>query len=160
MAQLKDTTVTGDLSVSGNQIVTGTINTATHRDNIDSTNIIKVEFAQLLDPTQLNEEVTLVTIPAGYVGRLSHLGRNSIIGISYFQDGSVSQNATVTIYYTSELSGVEATVVTDIYSSIVSTRDLSPLISENSTIRAKITGVGVGHTSKILLEGIIYLQKL
>ena len=155
MAQLKDTIIDGNLTVSK------IVNTATHIDNIDSVNIIKVEFAKLLDPTVLNEEVTLVTIPAGYVGRLSHLGQVALIGITYYQNGSVSQNTTVTIYYTPETTGVETTVVdNNTNSNNVSTIGLNPWISENSTIRAKITVAGVGHTSKILVEGILYLQKI
>jgi len=155
MAQLKNTIIDGNLTVSK------IVNTATHIDNIDSVNIIKVEFAKLLDPTVLNEEVTLVTIPAGYVGRLSHLGQVALIGITYYQNGSVSQNTTVTIYYTPETTGVETTVVdNNTNSNNVSTIGLNPWISENSTIRAKITVAGVGHTSKILVEGILYLQKI
>lgn len=155
MAQLKDTTITGDLSVSG------TVNTLTHIDNIDSTNIIKIEFAKLLDPTQLNEEVTLVTIPAGYVGRLHYMSSIAYVGISYYQNGSVSQNATVTIYYTPETSGTEEAMYgLEVGYNIITTIALNPWISENSTIRAKIITAGVGHTRKILFEGVIYLQKL
>lgn len=153
MAQLKDTIVHGDLDVQGKT------QTSTQIDEIGA-DIIKVEFAELIDPGNLNEEVTLVTIPTGYVGRLSHLGQIAIIGITYHQNGSVSQDATATIYYTPEPAGVETTVVENININKSSTIALVSWIAENSTIRAKITVAGVGHTSKILLEGIIYLQKI
>lgn len=154
MAQLKDTTVAGDLTVSGK------INTATHIDNIDSANIIKVEFAKLLDPTVLNEEVTLVTIPAGYVGRLSLLGQFALIGATYYQNGAITSSATVSLYFTRQPTGIEAYNDYSIGKEYAAAMNANPWISENSTIRAKVTVAGVGHTSKLLLEGIIYLQKI
>lgn len=145
---------------NGNARVNGILNTATHIDNIDSANIIKVEFAQLLNPTVLNEEVTLVTIPAGYVGRLSHMNSITNVGVSYFQNGDITSSATVALYFTSQQTGIEDYYDYNIGGYYTATMSASPWISENSTIRAKVTVAGVGYTSKLLLEGIIYLQKI
>ena len=57
MAQLKDTTITGDLSVSGK------INQKTI--DIDS-NCKIIEFCKRLDCTTVGNTVTLFTVPTGY----------------------------------------------------------------------------------------------
>ncbi len=153
MAQLKDTTVTGNLVVSGN-VNNVRINHASTLQTIQTT----VE----INPNTLNEEVTLFTIPAGYRGFLlmSNIGSSSnAIGISHYSIPPATTTAVLTFYYTyieasNEQSSDHALNNINELTSIALVHYLKP----NTTIRCKVTTAGVGYSNKVILQANLILQ--
>lgn len=153
MAQLKDTTVTGDLVVSGN-VNNVRINHASTLQTIQTT----VE----INPNTLNEEVTLFTIPAGYRGFLltpNIESSSNAIGIANYSTPPATTTAVLTFYYTY----IEAPSEQSSYCALNNTSEstfiiLVPHLKPNSTIRCKVTTAGVGYSNKVILQANLILQ--
>ena len=153
MAQLKNTTVTGNLGVSGN-VNNVRINHASTLQTISTT----VE----INPNTLNEEVTLFTIPKGYRGFLimSNIVPSSCtIGINNYSTETASTAAVLTFYWTpinadsEQTSNVTLNIIND-----TTSVSLAPYIKPNTTIRCKVTTAGVGYTNKVILQANLILQ--
>ena len=150
MAQLKDTTVTGDLSVSGK------INQKTI--DIDS-NCKIIEFCKRLDLSAVNNEVQ-ITLPDGYVCNPTAFGSSAAVGIDTYDDksGAWTTNASV------EFSAIEAKGGSTYTNSItishgnVSSMGLIPFCK--TYIKAKVTTAAVGTNTYVTLFGTIYCKKL
>ena len=153
MAQLKDTTVTGDLTVSGN------VNNV--RINHTST-LQTIQTTVEIDPNTLNEEVTLFTIPAGYHGFLlmsNFKSSYSAIGIANYSTPPATTTAVLTFYYTY----IEAPNEQSIDYTLNNTSELTAIsivhcIKPNTTIRCKVTTAGVGYSNKVILQANLILQ--
>jgi hypothetical protein len=150
MAQLKDTTVTGDLSVSGK------INQKTI--DIDS-NCKIIEFCKRLDLSAVNNEVQ-IDLPDGYVCNPTAKGDVASVGIYTYDNltGAWSTNATV------EFSTIEAqgdntyTNTGEISHGNCYTNGLIPFCK--TYIKAKVTTAAVGTNPYAMLFGTIYCKKL
>ena len=113
MAQLKDTTVTGDLSVSGNQTVTGDIavsGTVDGRDvAVDGAKLDKIsgyvtsnfagKIAKTLDVNTLNAEVTLFTVPSGTMCKCGNMADSSCKIYIFGTKTSMSDDAVVDVTF-------------------------------------------------------------
>jgi len=153
MAQLKDTTVTGDLTVSG--MINGV---KTTRSSTLQTLSTTVE----INPNTLNEEVTLFTIPTGYRGFLimsSIVSSSYTIGINNYSTENASTAAVLTFYWTPIDAGSEQTSNETLNArSSITGKTLSPYIKPNTTIRCKVTTAGDGYTHKVILQANLILQ--
>ena len=155
MALLKNTTVTGDLSVSG--MINGV---KTTRSSTLQTLHTTVE----INPNTLNEEVTLFTVPKGYRGFLlqpSNVPSACSIGVLNHSTTPASTNATLTFYWTPINSESEqSSIVTIDAAYTINGYPLSPYIKPNTTIRCKVTTAGVGYTNKVVLQANLILQPI
>ena len=120
MAQLKDTTITGDLSVSGK------INQKTI--DIDS-NCKIIEFCKRLDLSAVNNEVQ-ITLPDGYVCNPTSLGNAA--GIYYYtyddRTGSWTTDATVALSTINSQDGSTFTNALPIAHAQIASFGLLPLL--------------------------------
>ena len=155
MAQLKNTTVTGDLSVSG--MINGV---KTTRSSTLQTLSTTVE----INPNTLNEEVTLFTIPTGYRGFVlmpNSYSSQSSIGILNYSTAVADTAAVLTFYWTpidadsEQSSNVTLNNINDITSI-----SISPYIKPNTTIRCKVTTAGDGYSNKVVLQANLILQPI
>ena len=155
MAQLKDTTITGDLLVSGK------INNVTekHIGNIET-----VCTTAEINPNTLNEEVTLCTIPTGYIGILCHprlIPAAAAVALALYSTPSASQVATLTFYRTELGKSVESTQTETLSpASELAAVSMSPWLKGGTTLRCKVTTAGVGYSCKVLLQANVILQKV
>ena len=155
MAQLKDTTVTGDLSVSG--MINGV---KTTRSSTLQTLSTTVE----INPNTLNEEVTLFTVPKGYRGFLimsSIASSSPAIGILNYSTETASTECVLTFYWTPIYEESEqSSNFTLCKTNDITSLSISPYIKPNTTIRCKVTTAGVGYTNKVILQANLILQPI
>lgn len=153
MAQLKNTTITGNLGVSGN----------VNNVRINHTSALQtIQTTVEINPNTLDEEVTLFTIPTGYRGFLimsNIVPSANSIGINNYSTETASTAAVLTFYWTPINAGSEQTsnVTLNIINDTRSV-SLSPYIKPNTTIRCKVTTAGVGYTNKVILQANLILQ--
>ena len=155
MAQLKDTTVTGDLSVSG--MINGV---KTTRSSTLQTLSTTVE----INPNTLNEEVTLFTVPKGYRGFVlmpSIATSSCAIGIFYYSTETASTACVLTFYWTPiDAESEQSSNLTLNKTNDITSLSISPYIKPNTTIRCKVTTAGVGYTNKVILQANLILQPI
>ena len=150
MAQLKDTTVTGDLSVNGK------INQKTI--DIDS-NCKIIEFCKRLDLSAVNNEVQ-ITLPDGYVCHPTALVSGATVGFNTYDDKTDAWTTDATVEFSTIRADSGATFTN---SQIISHADMSSpgLIPFCKTyIKAKVTTAAVGTNTYAVLFGTIYCRKL
>lgn len=150
MAQLKDTTITGDLSVSGK------INQKTI--DIDS-NCKIIEFCKRLDLSAVNNEVQ-ITLPDGYVCNPTAQDGFACVGIDTYDDktGAWTTDASVELSTINAQGGSTYTNSITISHGSVLTRGLIPFCK--TYIKAKVTTAAVGTNTYVMLFGTIYCKKL
>ena len=150
MAQLKDTTITGNLSVSGK------INQKTI--DIDS-NCKIIEFCKRLDLSAVNNEVQ-ITLPDGYVCNPTALGSGAAVGFYTHDDktGAWTTDASVEISTIRADSGATYTTSGTISHANMASFGLIP--SCKTYIKAKVTTAAVGTNTYATLFGTIYCRKL
>ena len=155
MAQLKDTTINGDLTVSG--MINGV---KTTRSSTLQTLSTTVE----INPNTLNAEVTLFTIPTGYRGFLlmpNSYSSQSSIGILNYSTAVASTPVQLTFYWTPIDAGSElSSNLTLSNTADLTGMGISPYIKPNTTIRCKVTTAGVGYTNKVILQANLILQPI
>ena len=150
MAQLKDTTITGDLQVNG-EINQKTI-------DIDANSKI-IEFCKRLDLSAVNNEVQ-IDLPSGYVCNPTAIGSAACVGVYTYDDQSSAWNTDATV----ELSTIEAPGGTTVaFSAAIShrtlvNRGLVPFCK--MYIKAKVTTAAVGTNPYMMMFGTIYCRKL
>ena len=150
MAQLKDTTITGDLQVNG-EINQKTI-------DIDANSKI-IEFCKRLDLSAVNNEVQ-IDLPSGYVCNPTAIGSAACVGVYTYDDQSSAWNTDATV----ELSTIEAKGGTTVAVSnatshgTLTTIGLVPFCK--MYIKAKVTTAAVGTNTYMMMFGTIYCRKL
>ena len=150
MAQLKDTTITGDLQVNG-EINQKTI------DNDANSKII--EFCKRLDLSAVNNEVQ-IDLPSGYVCNPTAIGGAACVGVDTYDDQTSAWTTDATV----ELSTIEAKGETTVANSnaishaMVTAKGLVPFCK--TYIKAKVTTAAVGTNTYIMMFGTIYCKKL
>ena len=155
MAELKNTIVNGFLKVNG--VIESDVSKFNFEDDM-----YEIEFARLIDPSVLNDEVELFTVPAGYKGMINGTSSYSNVSISYSSQVDTPVLAWVlTLYAFIEQTADEQSWVTSsnaaYYATFIGT---NPYIDEGA-MRAKITTAGTGFTGKILINGkVIILKKI
>lgn len=153
MAQLKDTTVTGDLTVSGmiNRVKT------THSSTLQT-----LSTTVEINPNTLNEEVTLFTIPAGYRGFLlmSNIGPSPhSIGIANCSIPPATTTAALTFYYTYIEDSNEQSMYYKLNNTnMLTSLSIAPYLKPDTTVRCKVTTAGVGYSNKVILQANLILQ--
>jgi len=151
MAQLKDTTITGNLSVSGK------INQKTI--DIDS-NCKIIEFCKRLDLSAVNNEVQ-ITLPDGYVCHPTALGSGVCIGVDTYDNLTApwGTNAKITM---NTINAQNDTTYSDTDKEVShGSFGLIPLMPFCKTyIKAKVTTAAVGTNTYATLFGTIYCKKL
>ena len=150
MAQLKDTTITGDL------LVNGKINQKT--SDIDS-NCKIIKFCKRLDLSAVNNEVQ-ITLPDGYVCNPTALGSFACIYYYTYDDktDAWTTDASVEISTIRADSGATVTNPGTIAHANMSGFGLVPFCK--TYIKAKVTTAAVGTNTYATLFGTIYCRKL
>lgn len=152
MAQLKDTTVTGDLSVSGK------INQKTI--DIDS-NCKIIEFCKRLDLSAVNNEVQ-ITLPDGYVCNPTAIGSVACVGIDTYDDKTDAWTTDATVEF-STINARGGSTYTDSITISHESGVLTPTVLVpfcKTYIKAKVTTAAVGTNPYVTLFGTIYCKKL
>ena len=150
MAQLKDTTITGDLQVNG-EINQKTI------DNDANSKII--EFCKRLDLSTVGNKIE-IALPDGYVCNPTAIGSYACVGFYTYDDQTSAWTTDATV----ELSTIEAqggtTVATSnaIFHGTMTTKGLVPFCK--TYIKAKVTTAAVGTNTYMMMFGTIYCKKL
>ena len=156
MAQLKDTTITGDALIQGDMKVNGEINQKTI-DNDANSKII--EFCKRLDLSAVNNEVQ-ITLPDGYVCNPTALGSYACVVFSTYDDQTSAWTTDATV----EVSTIDAQVgATYTNSRTIAHADMSGLGLRpfcKTYIKAKVTTAAVGTKTYAMLFGTIYCKKL
>ena len=156
MAQLKDTTITGDALIQGDMKVNGEINQKT----IDNdANIKIIEFCKILDLSAVNNEVQ-ITLPDGYVCNPTALGSSACVGYYTYDDQTGAWTTDATVEVSTINAQVDATYTDSrtIAHANVSTLGLLPFCK--TYIKAKVTTAAVGTNTYMMLFGTIYCKKL
>ena len=144
---------TGKVTIGGDLTVNGDINGKTI--DVDTDDITIIDFAKSLDLKTLNDEVTLMTIPAGRVGTTADgTGNTSILLYVNQHAGTWSGDATVLIYFT-PLGGTESST------GPVFTNEqghfgyaIASLLEPDTTVYAKVTQATTGSTTaKCVVKG-------
>ena len=150
MAQLKDTTITGDLSVYG-EINKKTI-------DIDS-NCKIIEFCKRLDLSAVNNEVQ-ITLPDGYVCNPVAIGGGVCVGIDTYDDktDAWTTDAWVEFSTINAQDGSTSTNSRTISHGSLLYAGLMPFCK--TYIKAKVTTAAVGTNPYVTLFGTIYCKKL
>jgi len=157
---------TEKLDVAGNIKVSGTVDgrdiatDGAKLDNVQdvSTGVTWIDFAKEIDPSNLDEEITLASVPAGYYGRV-HVGTAFCqLSITFCQSsGEITSPATVAAYYTpqGQAESTNSSILNGLY--VSTTISTNPWLEESTTLRMKVTTAGVGFTQKLLVTGRVYL---
>ena len=156
MAQLKDTTITGDALIQGDMKVNGEINQKT----IDNdANIKIIEFCKILDLSAVNNEVQ-ITLPDGYVCNPTALGSGACVGLYTYDDqtSTWTTDATVEVSTINAQDGATYTSSGTIAHSNMSILSLLPFCK--TYIKVKVTTAAVGTNTYMMLYGTIYCKKL
>jgi hypothetical protein len=159
------------LDVTGNLALTGTVNgrdVSADGDKLDNiydvdAAVIKKKATKLIDPTNLNEEVVMVTIPVGYIGVVcsSEIDGNvsNSIGYSFNDDNTPTTNGTIFSYFTPH-DGTEQG-----YQMMAVTSDeeygghsIDYHLKGGTDIRVKVTTAAAGVTNKVLLNIVVLLK--
>ena len=153
MADLKNTIVNGFLKVNG------VIESDTNKTNFTE-DVYEISYAKLIDPSVLDEEVELFTVPDGYRARIVEPGSFAYVAVTYSQtSGSITTDSVITLSGNIEASpGVQtwtATIGNTYFVTYVST---SPWLDEG-VFSAKVTTAGVGFTDKALVSGRVLIIK-
>lgn len=145
MAQLKDTTITGDLSVSGK------INQKTI--DIDS-NCKIIEFCKRLDLSAVNNEVQ-ITLPDGYM-----CNPTAINGVDTYDDKTDAWTTDATVEFSTINAQGGSTYANSRLISHVSVSIMGLIPFCKTYIKAKVTTAAVGTNPYVTLFGTIYCKKL
>ena len=150
MAQLKDTTITGDLQVNG-EINQKTI-------DIDANSKI-IEFCKRLDLSAVNNEVQ-IDLPSGYVCNPTAIGGIACVGVYTYDDqtGEWTTDATVELSTIEARGGATVANSNAISHDILKTKGLVPFCK--TYIKAKVTTAAVGTNTYMMMFGTIYCRKL
>lgn len=150
MAQLKDTTITGDLQVNGK------INQKTI--DIDS-NCKIIEFCKRLDLSAVNNEVQ-IALPDGYVCNPTAIGSGACVGFDSYDDKTEqwTTDALVEFSTINAQSGTTYANSRQISHESVTTNGIVPFCK--TYIKAKVTTAAVGTNPYVMLFGTIYCKKL
>lgn len=156
MAQLKDTTITGDALIQGDIQVNGEINQKTI--DIDS-NCKIIEFCKRLDLSAVNNEVQ-ITLPDGYMCNPTVRGSYACVGIDTYDDktDAWTTDASVEFSTINAQSGATRTNPITIPHGNVIDAGLTPFCK--TYIKAKVTTAAVGTNPYVTLFGTIYCKKL
>ena len=156
MAQLKDTTITGDALIQGDMKVNGEINQKTI-DNDANSKII--EFCKRLDLSAVNNEVQ-ITLPDGYVCNPTALGSGACVGSDTYDEKPElwTTDATVEVSTIGAQVGNTYTISRTIAHGNMTTHGLVPFCK--TYIKAKVTTAAVGTNTYMMLFGTIYCKKL
>ena len=156
MAQLKDTTITGDALIQGDMKVNGEINQKTINNDANSKII---EFCKRLDLSAVNNEVQ-ITLPDGYVCNPTALGSGACVGSDTYDEKPELWTTDASVEFSTINAQVGATYTNSrtISHGDATTHLLVPFCK--TYIKAKVTTAAVGTNTYATLFGTIYCKKL
>ena len=160
MAQLKDTLITGDCRVTGKVIVTTQQSTTNKISEFNGNeDIMKVEFARQINCNVLNQEITLFTVPEGYVCIVGEAAP-STIWLSHIQATNPSVQAELTVTFTEYFGSITTRLVSVGQTMGSYGISIYPWLPRNSEIKVKVTTAGVGFTDKTIIMGTVFFKKI
>lgn len=143
---------TEKLDVDGNIAVSGTINNELLEI---ATGFVQKKFVKELNLLNLNEEVTIATIPSGKRAFFGEYNPNFNAWV-HEHTGTMTGNAVITVYFT-PIGASEANITFDVTgANYYGTPTIAQLLEPNTTVRVKVTTAATGSTvAKLGLWGFI-----
>ena len=154
MAQLKDTTVSGDLTVSGGVKVNGKLNNEIL--DVDD-NCIIIDVCRRLDLSTVGNKIE-IALPDGYICNPTTPAVACIGFDTFGLPGSWSTDAAITISYVNYQDDNVNSNATTLSKNLYDTKYLTP--SVKSYIKVEVTTAAVGTETYASISGRIFCKKI
>lgn len=155
MAQLKDTTVSGYLTVSGDAKVNGKLNNEIL--DVDD-NCLIIDVCRRLDLSTVGNKIE-IALPDGYVCNPTALGSDARLGFdTWWLAGSWSTNAAINISYVNYQNDNVYSTAATLSKNSYGTNSFIPFVK--SYIKVEVTTAAVGTETYVSISGRIFCKKI